>query len=139
MWHKSSDGQPIHVTWGPEAANMTEAERQAYVDDLVAGVRKNREQHDRAVKALEGLPYVAVPIEQLADIYERFLRLTKLGQAPVDEWASMAPEVAALKHAIFGQSDFGAVYAGQWLPKDVREQVREKAKKPIPETEDGSF
>lgn len=126
MWHTSSDGQRIHITWGPEAANMTEAERQARVDELVAESRTNRDEHDRAVKALEGLPYVAIPIEQLADIYERFCRLTKMGQATIEAWDAMPKEVADLRHEIFRQSDFGAVYSGQWLPKDVRAAVREK-------------
>ena len=139
MWHKSSDGHAISVTWGPEAAKMTEAERQAYVDGLVAMSRKNRDEHDRAALALDGLPYVAVPIDQLADIYERFLRLTKMGQAAIEEWGAMPKELADLRHAIFGEADFGAVYAGQWLPKDVREQTREKAKTPKPETEDAEL
>jgi len=122
----------IHVTWGPEGAALSDAERKIITDGLLATARQNREEHDRAVKALEGLPYVAVPIDQLADIYERFKRLTKLGQATIEEWTALPKEAVELKHAIFCEADFGALHAGQWLPKDVRETARQAALTPRP-------
>lgn len=117
-----------HISWGPDAANLTDAERQDIEAKLLADARSRREQCDRAKAALDGLPFVAVPIDQMASIYERMLRLTKLGQATVDEWIAMPPALAELKHAIFAESDFGAVYAGQWLPRDVRGEVRERVR-----------
>lgn len=72
--------------------------------------------------------FVVVPIDQLASMYERFLRLTKMGQATIEAWQAMPKETADLRHAIFRQSDFGAVYAGQWLPRTTRNEVREKAR-----------
>lgn len=70
--------------------------------------------------------FAVVPVEQLVEMYERFHRLTKLGVATIEEWQKMAAPEAELRHAIFRQSDFGAVFAGQWLPRDVHERTREK-------------
>ena len=116
----------IHVTWAPEAADLSPEAREAIVADLKKCAAEYHDQRCRAEKALEGLPFVAVPIDQLADIYERFLRLTRLGQHTIEEWSSLSDEIRDLKHAIFRQSDFGALYAGQWLPRDVRDAVRDK-------------
>jgi hypothetical protein len=93
-------------------------------------------EREAATKALEGLPYAAIPIDQLASIYERFLRLTRLGQATIEEWDAMPEAEVKVRRAVFAQSDFGAVFAGQWLPKELRLQIREKSKLPEPEDED---
>lgn len=98
------------------------------MDGPEAMARKMGEQHESAKRALEGLPYVAVPIDQLASIYKRFLRLTRLGQASIEEWMAMPESEAAIRHAVFDQSDFGAVFAGQWLPRELREEVRNLVK-----------
>ena len=118
--------QRIHITWGPEGATLSEDEKRAIAADLLRDSNQRRDEHDRAVKALEGLPYIAVPIEQLTDIYARFKRLTRLGQWPLDGYDKMSPEVRELKRAIFNEADFGALYAGQWLPKEVRRATHEK-------------
>lgn len=68
---------------------------------------------------------VAIPASHLADLYSRFLRLNKLGQATVEEWVQLPADVAALKHAIFAQSDFGALHSGQWLPNDIQKKARD--------------
>jgi hypothetical protein len=68
---------------------------------------------------------VAVPADQLSDMYARFLRLNKMGQATIAEWTNMPKEVAFLRHQIFAQSDFGACFAGQWLPLDARDATRQ--------------
>lgn len=120
----SQEHADFHVSWGPDADKLSDAERKAIVESLRAGAIKRREEEQRAVKALEGMPYVAVPIEQLADMYKRFKRLTRMGQATVDEWLKMPDSEKALRHAIFREADFGAVFAGQWLPREVRDAVR---------------
>lgn len=33
-----------------------------------------------------------------------------------------------LRRDVFQQADFGAVYAGQWLPPEVRKATRDKVK-----------
>jgi hypothetical protein len=68
---------------------------------------------------------VAIPASHLADLYSRFLRLNKLGQATVEQWTELPADVAALKNAIFAQSDFGALHSGQWLPSDRRNKARD--------------
>lgn len=118
--------QNIHITWGPEGEKLSVEEKQAIAADLLRDANERREAHDQAVKALEGMPYIAVPIEQLADIYARFKRLTRLGQRSLDTHDQLSPEVHALKRAIFNEADFGAVFAGQWLPKDERAKVIEE-------------
>ena len=35
---------------------------------------------------------------------------------------------AKIRQAVFRQSDFGALFAGQWLSADVRQQVRDMIK-----------
>ena len=81
---------------------------------------------DKAEAALAGMPFVAVPIEQLASIYERFLRLNRIGSRTIEDWLSMPENEKLIRLAVFAQSDFGAVFAGQWLPKEIREQVRKR-------------
>ena len=68
----------------------------------------------------------AVPIEQLVEMYERFCRLTRLGQTSVEDFGKVPEEVMSLRHKIFTESDFGALFAGQWLPKEVRAAARER-------------
>lgn len=107
------------------------AEQEKIAAELVANAEKRREEHDRAVKALDGLPYVAVPTDQLVDIYERMLRLIQLGQFTIEEakeYDSLPEPVRALRRAVFAQADFGAVHTGQWLPKDIRKAVYAKVK-----------
>ena len=93
-------------------------------------VEEAREMVERRAQAQSsvGDGLVVIPLEQLASMYERFLRLNRLGQATVDEWVDMPEAVKAVKHAVFEQSDFGALYAGQFLPKAVRDEVREKVR-----------
>ena len=87
----------------------------------VSDLMRRREDAQTTVSA----DLVVIPVEQLKSMYERFLRLNRLGQASVEEWANMPVDVRHLRHAIFQQSDFGAVYAGQFLPKEIRDAVRE--------------
>lgn len=79
-----------------------------------------------AQAALAGLgtDCVAVPVVQLEDIYARFLRLTKLGQSEIQEWIAMGEMERSLRRAVFEQSDFGALFAGQWLSKESCAKVR---------------
>lgn len=82
---------------------------------------------DAALVAIEAAGNRIVPTDQLADIYKRFRRLIHIGQAEVDEWLKMPPGEAAIRHAVFAEADFGALYAGQWLPRDVYEAARKEA------------
>lgn len=131
-WHE--DGQ-IHISWGPEGRNLSPAERDQYAAQLLADSKARREQHDKADKALEGLPFVAVPIEQLTSLYERMLRLVMLGQSKLDEIHTLPEPVRALRRAVFEQADMGAVFAGQWLPPYVRKATREAVKAETPATQ----
>lgn len=122
-WHAN---RQLHITWGPEGEKLSPKEKELHAAQLLADAKARREQHDTADKALEGLPFVAVPTEQLADLYGRMLRLIRLGQTGIKEFASTPPEVMALRRQIFTEADFGAVYAGQWLPRDVQKKVRDE-------------
>lgn len=124
-WHE--DGQ-IHISWGPEGEKLSPAEKDQHAATLLADAKARREQHNKADKALEGLPFVAMPIEQLTDLYERMLRLVKLGQTDLKEIHTLPEPVRVLRREVFNQADFGAVYAGQWLPPHVRNAAREKIK-----------
>lgn len=126
-WH--ADGQ-IHISWGPEGEKLSSEDREKYAAELLADSKARHEQHEQADKALEGLPFVAVPIEQLESLYERMLRLVQLGQSSIKEIHDLPEPVRKLRLAIFEQADFGAVYAGQWLPPHVRKAVREKVRPP---------
>ena len=72
---------------------------------------------------------MAVPVDHLSSIYRALKRLTRLGQASIEEWSSLPKEVADLKHAIFREADFAALYAGQWLPQDERTKVLKETTK----------
>jgi hypothetical protein len=82
------------------------------------------ESADAALAAIEASGNCLVPVDQLADIYKRFKRLTHIGQAEVEEWIAMPPGEATIRHAVFAEADFGALYSGQWLPRAVHEQAR---------------
>lgn len=122
-WHAD---HKIHITWGPEGEKLSPEEKDKYAAQLLVEGQARRDEHDAAIKALEGMPYIAVPIEQLESLYERMLRLVILGQSTFAEIHTLPEAVRALRRAVFEQADFGAVYAGQWLPPHVRKAVREK-------------
>lgn len=122
-WH--ADGR-LHITWGPEGEKLSPEDQEKEAAKLLSEADARREQHDKANKALEGLPFVAMPVEQLADLYGRMLRLIRLGQTSIIDLESTPPQVMALRRKIFSEADFGAVYAGQWLPRDVQKQVRDE-------------
>jgi hypothetical protein len=117
----------VHITWSPDA-NPTAEEMEAAKAAVRAMATKMKQEREAATKALEGLPYVAVPIDQLADIYKRMLRLTRLGQGTIEEWCQRSEAERDLRHAIFEQADFGAVFAGQWLPREKRDEIRHLVK-----------
>lgn len=127
-WHQ--DGR-IHVTWGPEGEKLSPEEQEKMAAELMAEGEARREEHDAAIKALEGMPFIAVPVDQLADIYERMLRLVKMGQSSLDDWSTKPKELMDLRSAVFRQADFGAVYAGQWLPRDIQDAIRKKVQDEI--------
>lgn len=114
----------LHVTFGPGAADMTSEQIEASIAEIRESARLMSEQRQQASKALEGLPYAAVPLDQLASIYKRFLRLLALGSLPIEQWDGMAEAEVQVRRAVFRQADFGAVYAGQWLPREMREEIR---------------
>ena len=41
----------------------------------------------------------------------------------IEEWMSMEPTERELRHKIFEQADFGALIAGQYLPKESRKKI----------------
>lgn len=116
----------LHVTFGPGAASMSQEQIEASIAEIRERGRVMTEQREAAEQALEGLPYVAVPIDQLAN--KRFLRLTALGSLPMDQWDGMPEVEAEVRRAVFVQSDFGAVFAGQWLPRELRQEIRDLVK-----------
>jgi hypothetical protein len=118
----------MHVTFGPGASNMSPEQIEASIAEIREKGRVMMEQRQQAERALEGLPYAAVPLDQLASIFKRFLRLTALGSLPLSQWDGMPETEVQVRRAIFAQSDFGAVYAGQWLPKELRQQIRDLVK-----------
>lgn len=126
----------LHVTFSPGAAEMPAEQLEARVAEIREQGRVMGEQRQAAQEALQGLPYAAVPLDQLANIYERFLRLTRLGSLPMEQWKGMPEAEVEVRRAIFRQSDFGALFAGQWLPKDLREATRLKSREPEPVDDD---
>lgn len=122
-WH--ADGR-LHITWGPEGEKLSAEEKDQEAAKLLAEADARREQHDKANAALAGMPFIAVPTEQLADLYGRMLRLIQLGQTSIKELETTSPEIMALRRKIFTEADFGAVYAGQWLPREIRKRVRDE-------------
>ena len=117
-----------HVTLGPAAVDMSPEALEAHIANFKAKAKKMCEERDAASRALQGLPYAAVPLDQLADIYKRFLRLLRLGSLPLDEWDGMPENEVEVRRAVFRQADFGAVFAGQWLPRELREDIRNLVK-----------
>lgn len=124
-WHAD---RKIHISWGPDGEKLSPEDKEREAATLLADAQARREQHDKADKALEGLPFVAVPVEQLTDIYERMLRLVMLGQTSISDLTALPEEVRQLRHKVFEQADFGAVFAGQWLPPHVRKATRDLVK-----------
>jgi len=118
----------LHVTFGPGAAEMSPEQIEASIAEIREKGRVMMEQRQQAEKALQGLPYAAVPLDQLASIYKRFLRLLALGSLPISQWEGMPESEVQVRRSVFAQSDFGAVFAGQWLPKELRQEIRDLVK-----------
>lgn len=115
-----------HVTFGSEAHKLSADEIAAEVARWKETSAKRFDEKQAADAVLAGMPFVAVPTEQLADLYGRMLRLIRLGQTNIKDFQSTSPEIRALRQKIFTEADFGAVFAGQWLPRDVQQKVRDK-------------
>lgn len=112
------DAKNFHVDWGPEAHKLTPDERaQAILDAL---------DESPGAQPQVGEPlrerWTAIPTDQLVDVYDSLRRLTGLGQATIDEWLAMDPALAKLRHEIFSECDMATVFAGQWLPRELRDR-----------------
>lgn len=118
----------MRISWGPGVKDMSPEQIRAIEAEHWAQAQKMSREREAATKALEGLPYAAVPLDQLADLYKRFLHLLRLGSLPLDEWDRMPEKEAHVRRAVFRQADFGAVFAGQWLPRELREDIRNLVK-----------
>lgn len=117
LHQRLKDAKNFHVTWGDEAHLLTADERAQMILDVLDQSPGPQPQIGEPLR--EG--WTAIPTEQLKDIYDALRRLTKMGQASIDEWLAMDPALAKLRHEIFGEADFMTVFASQWLPKEVRD------------------
>lgn len=117
-----------HISWGPNAVNLTSEERARVVAKLEQASNAWSKEVEAAQNALKGTSFVAVPVAQLADIYAALRRLTHLGQMDVRDWDSIPTEVKDLKGQIFREVDMATVFAGQWLPKEVRDRVAKETR-----------
>jgi hypothetical protein len=111
------------VTWGPEAAKLTEAERAEILADLHRQSDEWHTDYMRARHALEaiegGTKCIAVPLDDMITIYECFREIIGYyrryyNDKPIEE--GRIP-------GVFGCADIGACHAGQWLPNDARKQA----------------
>ena len=106
------------VTWTEEGALLPPEEKKKILDDIEKRV------------AADHANTVSIPVSQLLDIYDRFSQLTKLGQSDYRTYMEQSEEVRALKGKVFELAEFGAVFAGQWLPREVMNEYRSKQKTP---------
>lgn len=129
MTYEAQPGVRVHVDWASEC-KLTDEEKAALVDKMIAETRVDHADWDKLKLVCEGTAYTPIRTKQLADIYESLIRLTRMGQATIEAWLEMPKEVADLRHAIFRECDMAAVFASQHLPRELRDEVRERANKP---------
>lgn len=87
-----------------------------------------------ALKEVATAPQVLVPVDQIEEMYERFKRLTRMGQATIEEWRAMPEAEAKLRRAIFAEAEWGCLLAGNWVSKEGRAKVRARLLIPRSET-----
>jgi len=103
-----------HVDWGPEGLKMSEEEQAKILNKI----------HDDMEE--EFSKTVEIPIVQLEDIYESLYKLSKLGQATMQEWATMHDSERALRIQIRNALDMSLCLAGNWLPKENKKDIKDK-------------
>lgn len=108
----TNGGKVAHVSWTaegealpPDAKLAEEAKFLATIDDA---------RHDM----------VAVNRSHLIEMYKALSQLTKLGTATIEAWQAMPAAEAELRHEIFRLADFPAMFAGQHLSKEDRDEAR---------------
>lgn len=102
-----------HVSWGPEAENLTPEQRAAAINNIM----DQAEEQDR--------DRVSVRRADLRIVYEAMKRAIRLGQSTVDEYLAASPEVRALRSAIFLALDVPLLHAAQMLPDADRREIRD--------------
>jgi hypothetical protein len=105
-----------HVSWGPEGMKMSEEEQAKILNKI------HDDMEEQFSKTVE------IPIVQLEDIYESLYKLSKLGQATVQEWATMHDSERALRVQIRNALDMSLSLAGNWLPKENKKDIKHKLK-----------
>jgi len=103
-----------HVSWGPEGMKMSEEEQAKILNKIHDDIE---EQFSKTVR---------IPIVQLEDIYESLYKLSKLGQATVQEWATMHDSERALRIQIRNALGMSLCLAGNWLSKQSIEDVKNR-------------
>lgn len=99
-------GKVTHVSWTAEGEALPpDAKLLATIDDA---------RHDM----------VAVNRSHLIEMYKALSQLTKLGTATIEAWQAMPAAEAELRHEIFRLADFPAMFAGQHLSKEDRDEAR---------------
>ena len=120
----------MHVTFGPEADGKLVSEIMPYIQELKEQTDKMHDEMIRVQSACEGTGLVAVPVEQLAEIYEALKRVSALGKFEILDVISdiQNPELSQLKRQLFRLTEFPALFAGQWLPREIQDEIRKKLK-----------
>lgn len=110
------------VTLLPEWEQMSKNARRDYSAQAEAALEAS------GLWPYRDMEFVPIEIGQLRSIHGRFQRLVKMGQATWEQWEAMSPEMRELRHAIFGEADFGAIFAGQWLPDERGAMTEQKSR-----------
>ena len=105
------------ATWAKKGQLLSPEEKAEEMNKIWASVEKRN------------ADTVTIPRDQLKDIYRALVELTKLGQTNIFEWDSTPKEVIDLRLQVFHLAEFPAMFAGQWLAQEDREDVYARVKK----------
>ena len=100
------------VWWTDEGALLSDEEKKRIVDDMEA----------RAAEQARDV--VVIPRAQMESIHAALKEIGSLGRHTLDEWMSMDPALAELKHRVRSIAEFPALFAGQCLRMNEKEEKR---------------
>lgn len=98
--------------WTAEGALLSDEEKKRIIDDMEA----------RAAE--QSRDVVVIPRSQMESIHAALKEIGSLGRHTLDEWMSMDPKLAELKHRVRSIAEFPALFAGQCLRMNEKEEKR---------------
>ena len=114
MRYKDMKLEKAHISWDTNAIELTPEERAAVLNKMLDSVREDEAN------------IVPIKVSELREIYKALKQLTRMGQIDIREWTNENKEICLLRREVGSLAEFPAIFAGQALPKEIREKVKKE-------------